>query len=68
MCGTYAKFGKFYYNTKAIPEQVIMDVSAKALGLDAFDADAFSKNISQIRASNETLTFVFYSGKTIECP
>ena len=67
MCGTYAKYGKSHCNAKAIPEQVIMDAATKLLKLDEFDATAFRKNIKEIRAASDTLTFIFIDGREEIC-
>jgi hypothetical protein len=63
ICGTYNIYGKNACNSQQIPESVLMEQSAVALGIPEFDAGKFSGLISEIRVPGANqLTFVFKDG------
>lgn len=68
ICKTFNSYGKVYCPTsKQIPEETLMEISARVLGLDHFDEEIFAEEVQQIRVgSNNLLTFVFRDGSTTE--
>jgi DNA invertase Pin-like site-specific DNA recombinase len=67
ICQTFNTYGKAFCPARQIPENILTDKSAEALGLSAFDADALRNRVSQIEASPEgRLVFVFRDGSEIE--
>ena len=68
ICKTFNSFGKAYCPTsKQIPEETLMEISARVLGTDQFDETIFAEEVEQIRVgANNSLTFVFRDGSTTE--
>jgi len=67
-CITYSQKGKKYCASKAIPESVLMETSAKVLGLGSFDEKAFTSKVSYIEAHNDNrLVFHLMNGQEVEC-
>lgn len=68
ICKTFNSFGKAYCPTsKQIPEETLMEISARVLGTDQFDEIIFAEEVEQIRVgSNNLLTFVFRDGSTTQ--
>ncbi len=65
VCATYNTKGKKHCASKQIPEETLKAVTAKALGCDSFDEDAFAERIAFISAlPNNTLEFTFTAGQT----
>ena len=67
ICATYNTKGKKYCPTaKQIPENTLISVCCKVLGISEFDANIFEKQIEKILvpAPNE-LTFIFTDGREI---
>jgi DNA invertase Pin-like site-specific DNA recombinase len=66
ICGTFNRKGKAYCNAQQIPEVILMDAAARALGLSNFDESIFIKMVSTIRVpENGTLIFSFYDGREV---
>jgi DNA invertase Pin-like site-specific DNA recombinase len=66
-CSTYQSKGKLSCSGKRIPESVLIAESAAALGLLAFDEDAFKERIERIDVPEPNhLLFVFKDGHTVE--
>jgi len=64
ICPTYNTQGKAACPSKAIPENILMNTTAEALGLDVFDPDAFLGKITEVRVENgNRLVFLFTDGK-----
>lgn len=62
-CSTYMRFGSKGCKCSQIPEQMLYDITADALRLPAFDADAFESKITVIEAHDDnTLVFRFADG------
>lgn len=63
ICSTFNAFGKAFCASKQIPESTLMEAAASALGMDAFDADAFQSKITAVRVENgNALVFCFKDG------
>jgi site-specific DNA recombinase len=63
ICSTFNTMGKEYCASKQIPEETLYQVTAKVLGLDSFDTNAFQSEITAIRVKNDnTLVFCFKDG------
>ena len=64
-CSTYLEHGKNACPAKQIPELVLLDASAEALGLASFDETEFLKRVLRIEIVRaNTLRFVFTDGTT----
>jgi DNA invertase Pin-like site-specific DNA recombinase len=64
-CATYLEHGKGACPAKQIPEAVLLDACAEALGLSLFDETEFTKRITRIEVhESNTLRFIFTDGKT----
>ena len=64
ICPTYNTQGKAACPSKAIPENILMNITAEALGLDVFDPDVFLSKITEVRVENgNRLVFLFADGK-----
>ncbi len=64
-CATYLERGKSACSAKQIPESVLLDACAEALGLLSFDETEFLKRVLRIEALGvNTLRFVFADGNT----
>ena len=48
ICYTFNRLGKKYCQSKQIPESILMDTTAKVLGLPAFDEEAFAAAIDHV--------------------
>lgn len=65
-CSTYLKYGKSSCSAKQIPEGILTEASASALGLTDFDEKIFSQQIKEIQVpADNQLTYIFYDGRTI---
>ena len=59
ICGTFNKWGKAHCPAQQIPEGILQDAAARALGLLAFDEAIFNKTVREIRAlENGVLIFI----------
>ncbi|MGI6175491.1 MAG: zinc ribbon domain-containing protein [Christensenellales bacterium] len=59
-CSTFLQDGKGYCQAKQIPEEILHTVTAEALGLMDFEAEAFTERIAGIRVPEANrLVFVF---------
>jgi DNA invertase Pin-like site-specific DNA recombinase len=66
MCGTFNSKGKAHCNARQIPEAILKDTTAQALGLSEFDAELFKKTVSKIRAPEDgVLIFSLRNGPDI---
>ncbi|MGI6176250.1 MAG: recombinase family protein [Christensenellales bacterium] len=66
-CSTFLQEGKDYCPAKQIPEDILHTVTAEALGLMDFEAEAFTKRIVEIRVPEANkLVFVFRDGHLTE--
>ena len=66
-CSTYQTFGKAYCHTKQIPEDILMEMAAAAMGLEEFDEDAFLESVQEIHVpAFNHLVFCFKDGTTDE--
>lgn len=67
VCATYNAKGKEYCPTsKVIPEDTLMEVTARVLGLEAFDEATFLDRIDYIAVgSNNQLTYIFKDGHEV---
>ena len=66
-CSSYVQYGKNVCTCKRIPEKALMEMTAAALGLPAFDETEFEKRIDHIVGTMpNVLTFVFRDGHTVE--
>jgi len=53
-------------NSKDIPEKVLQNVTAEALGLDGFEEKAFAEHVEEIiMVSDDTLRFRFFDGREV---
>lgn len=63
ICNTFNSKGKAFCASKQIPEAILENVAAQAMGLPVFQASAFTERIKEIRVpENGTLIFVFFDG------
>jgi DNA invertase Pin-like site-specific DNA recombinase len=66
MCGTFYRKGKAQCNAQQIPEAILMDAAAKALGLSQFDEYVFNQMVTTIRApENGVLIFSLSTGEAV---
>jgi len=66
MCGTFNSKGKAHCNAQQIPEAILQDTAALALGLSEFDEAMFNKAVKAIRApENGVLIFCLHSGAEV---
>ena len=66
-CATYLTLGRKHCPTKQIHEDILMKESARALGLERFDAQAFGERVREIRVLSENhLRFVFIDGAEVD--
>jgi len=62
-CGKFNRFGKSVCTSKHIPEDVLINNSATALGQTAFDEQTFGDRVDRIQACNDnTLIYRFKDG------
>lgn len=67
ICVTYNTHGKAHCAAKQIPEDILEEAAAQALGLPKFDAEEFSRRVQQIRVpENGALIFAFHNGTTTQ--
>lgn len=63
ICNTFNSKGKGFCASKQIPEDILENMAAQAIGLPVFQAAAFTEQVNEIRVpENGTLIFVFYDG------
>lgn len=64
ICGTYNLYGKSACpDSKQIPEETLMAVTAGVLNIEAFDEDIFAAKVREIRAdAQNTLRYLFSDG------
>ncbi len=63
-CASYLREGREACPAKQIPEDVLLSLASKALGLKSFDADALHKHVLKIRVIAPNLVrFVFVDGQ-----
>lgn len=66
ICPTYNFKGKSACPSKAVPENILMDVTASVLGLDEFDEDLFAEAVSKmIIESNNHIVYYMNDGTEI---
>jgi DNA invertase Pin-like site-specific DNA recombinase len=59
ICGTFNSWGKERCPARQIPEVILQDAAAQAVGLSEFDGDLFNEAVSEIRVpENGVLIFV----------
>lgn len=47
-CSTFQTYGKSSCHTKQIPEDILMETAAAAMGLEIFDEDAFLESVQEV--------------------
>lgn len=66
ICDTFNSKGKSLCASKQIPEDILEVVTAQALGLPVFNAEAFAAAVKEIRVpENGTLVYEFQGGRTV---
>ena len=66
MCDTLKNKGKAHCNAQQIPEAILQDAAARALGISTFDDGMFNQAVSTIRApENGILIFLLHSGDEV---
>lgn len=66
-CSTYQTFGKSHCHTKKIPEDILMETTAAAMGMDDFDENTFLEKVHEIRVpAFNHLVFCFKDGTQVE--
>lgn len=66
-CSTYLENGKSVCHSKQIPEEVLLSITAKIIGLDKFDEEIFKSRINEMRIPGPNkVIYVFQDGKEIE--
>ena len=68
ICATFNSRGRSYCPSRQIPEDVLMEATAKAMGVNAFDEDLFSLHVAGIVMHDENLLFLFRDGSEKEVP
>ena len=64
-CSTYQTFGKAYCHTKKIPEDILMETTAAAMGMADFDEHTFLEKVQEIHVpAFNHLVFCFKDGTT----
>jgi len=67
ICTTYNTLGKSACASRQIPENILMDASADALGLPEFDAAVFEERVDHVLVPEKNrLVFVLKNGERIE--
>jgi DNA invertase Pin-like site-specific DNA recombinase len=67
MCHTFNSLGRDYCKSRKIPENILMAKCAEVLGLPDFDADIFTKQITEIQVTaKDCLRFIFNDGHSEE--
>ena len=62
-CSTYQTFGKAYCHTKKIPEDILMENTAAAMGMADFDENTFLEKVQEIHVpAFNHLVFCFKDG------
>lgn len=66
ICQTFNRLGKQFCASKQIPEDILKSVTASVLGMEAFDAGIFERQIERIRVIGPNqLMFLFRDGHRI---
>lgn len=66
ICSTFFHKGKAVCPAKQIPERILEEMTAKAMGLPHFDAAAFAEAVTEIQVpENGVLNFIFRDGHTV---
>lgn len=66
-CSTYQTFGKAHCHTKKIPEDILMETTAAAMGMADFDENTFLEKVHEIRVpAFNHLVFYFKDGTQVE--
>ena len=66
ICQTFNRLGKQFCVSKQIPEDILKSVTASVLGMEAFDAGLFERQIERIRVIGPNqLLFLFRDGRRI---
>ena len=66
ICSTYNALGKAACASKQIPEDLLMNITAEALGIDNFNERTFADNMACIRVCTEnTLIYQFKDGSNV---
>ena len=66
ICQIYNRLGKQACASKQIPENILERLSAEVLGMDAFDPNAFKRQIDSLRTiRRDQLVFVFRDGRQV---
>jgi hypothetical protein len=66
ICSTYNALGKAACASKQIPEDLLMNITAEALGIDNFNERTFADNMACIRVcTGNTLIYQFKDGSNV---
>ena len=66
ICTTYNSIGKAVCDSKAIPEETLVQMTNEVLGLDAFDPTLFAEDVISVKVeAGNQLTFVLRGGTTV---
>ena len=66
ICSTYNALGKAACASKQIPEDLLMNITAEALGIENFNERTFAENMACIRVCTEnTLIYQFKDGSDV---
>lgn len=66
ICSTFNSKGKAFCPSKQVPERLLHDTAARALGLPTFNEAVFSERVAEIRVpENGTLVFICRDGSAI---
>ena len=67
ICSTFNTLGKTHCESKQIPNDILISVTAEVLKLKEFDEEVFAQKIKEIRVTgSNSLIFVFNNGDTLE--
>ncbi|MDL2205605.1 recombinase family protein [Eubacteriales bacterium OttesenSCG-928-N13] len=67
ICHTYNQRGKKHCPSRQIPEDILMEVTARVLGIPEFDSAVFAEQIQTIHVpAVDRLVFCFYDGRIVE--
>jgi len=65
ICDTYNNRGKNHCASRQIPEDILLETTVRALGLDSFNEAEFEKRIEKIIVQDDILRFIYYDGTEI---
>lgn len=66
-CATFNTYGKAYCSSKSIPEEILIEITKKVLGMEDLTIDVVKKNIKYIEAlDGNRLVYYLQNGAVVE--